>query len=173
MEKYGGCFQVYQFVLKQNPPPWKQNINTRALMICPNLSKSRLFPGFLIYIIPLLLSHLASNAVHALSFWTTRTGMAASSGEHQWCHQSEQYSNPSPSKEKHRHLPNYIAWQARSPVLVIQLDWLGKMRHRIGQCFFFSLLDHVSLFISIIELLIFTSTPCRAVFVSRLEAKKE
>lgn len=139
-----------------------------SVQICLSLGY---FLGFW-YIIPLLLSHLASNAVHALSFWTTRTGMAASSGEHQWCHQSEQYSNPSPSKEKHRHLPNYTAWQARSPVLVIQLDWLGKMRHRIGQCFFFSLLDHVSLFISIIELLIFTSTPCRAVFVSRLEAKK-
>lgn len=58
-------------------------------------------------------------------------------------------------------------------VLVIQLDWLGKKRHKIGPCFFFSLLDHVSLFISIIEFLIFTSTPCRAVFVSRLEAKRK
>lgn len=144
-------------------------------MICPNLSKPRLFPGLLKYIIPLLLSHLASNAVHALSFWTTRIGMAASYGEHQWCHQSEQYSNPnpSPSKEKHRHLPNDIAWQARSPVLVIQLDWLGKKRHKIGQSLLFSLLDHVSLFISVIELLIFTATPCRAVFVSRLEAKRK
>lgn len=78
-------------------------------MICPNLSEPRLFPGLLKYIIPLLLSHLASNAVHALSVWTTRIAMAAPYGEHQWCHQSEQYSNPSPSKEKHRHLP----WQAR------------------------------------------------------------
>lgn len=47
----------------------------------------------------------------------------------------------------------------------------SKKRHKIGQCFFFSLLDHMSLFISIIKLLVFTSTPCRAVFVSRLEIK--
>lgn len=46
----------------------------------------------------------------------------------------------------------------------------SKKRHKIGQCFFFSLLDHMSLFISIIKLLVFTSTPCRAVFVSRLRA---
>lgn len=50
-------------------------------------------------------------------------------------------------------------------------DWTSKKRHKIGQCFFFSLLDHMSLFISIIKLLIFTSTPCRTVFVSRLETK--
>lgn len=60
-----------------------------------------------------------------------------------------------------------------SSVLVIQLNWLGKNRHNIGWCFFFSLLDHMSLFISIIKLLIFTSTPCRTVFVSRLEAKRK
>lgn len=50
-------------------------------------------------------------------------------------------------------------------------DWTSKKRHKIVQCFFFSLLDHMSLFIGIIKLLIFTSTPCRTVFVSRLETK--
>lgn len=50
-------------------------------------------------------------------------------------------------------------------------DWTSKKRHQTGQCSFFPLLDHVSLFISIIKLLIFTSTPCRTVFVSRLERK--